>query len=734
MLSNWQLFGKSPLETNSIISDRWQKYNEAELENSFNYSKNSDFKKFRFYVEGLQCSSCVHLLEDFQKYCEEIIFSKINYGKQIFEVEAKKTISLGTICQSIEQLGYVPTVLKELSDYELAQKNENRNDLMRIGIAGAVAGNLMLFSVPIYAGLKDSLGFVFNWISFFIFLPLIFYVAVPFYKKSWASLMVRRINVDLMIVVALLAGFVFSTYSLIKNLNEIYYDSTASFIFLILLTRYLLKHQQNKVLTKNLFSNLFTQEVYEVIEMNKAHIMTFDHIKENQTFNVNKNQLIPCDAILLSEKSEFDLSFLTGEAYPQVRHRGEKILAGSRLLSSNSRLSSLNLAIQSQLANSLRHIDDSQNSHSEIQTLSDIISHRLTLAVFFIAGLFFVVTYQSLGFEAFKRCLALITIACPCAVAFGTPLAQSLGLKKAAQSGFYIKTETVFEKLNKIKKIIFDKTGTLTNSQLNLVQTIPIEICPEHKSIILGLEKSSMHPVALSLKSIWSDQKINDFSNVQEIAGMGVETSSHGCQYSLFKSMTTNNDNLLQVDFSIDHKKESSLFFKEEIKSEAYDVIHQFKNKGFQVKILSGDRYSRAFDISSLLKIDSCDVYAEQSAELKRQIIEKENPCLYIGDGLNDVQAMSAANVSFALKGAFETTFHISSIYAPKKDLNSISELIELAKKVHRTVKTNLFFALLYNGVGGAFALAGFINPLAAAVLMPISSFFITMHTVLRLK
>lgn len=734
LLSNWQIYGESPLEKKIVISDKWLKYNQVELEKTFNFSKCPVYKKFRFYIEGMQCSSCVHLLEDFPNYCEDITFSQVNYAKQTFVVEAKNSISLGTICQAIEQLGYEPTVLKESVDYESAKKNENRNDLKRIGIAGAVAGNAMLFSIPIYAGLNDDLGFVFNWISFFIFLPIIFYVAIPFYKKAWASLLVRRVNIDMMIVVALLSGFIFSTYSLIKNSNEIYFDSTASFIFLILLTRYLLKHHQNKLLNKSLFSDLFVNEVYEVQVINNLSYLTFDQIKENQLFYAKKNQLVPCDAILQSEKSEFDISFLTGEAYPQVRHQGDRILAGSRLLSVNSSFFSVGLAVDSHLAISLNRVDTSRNSHSAIQTLSDLISHRLTLVVFSIAGLFFILTYQSLGIEAFKRCLALITIACPCAVAFGTPLAQSLGLRKAAQKGFYITSETVFEKLIKIKKIIFDKTGTLTDSQLNLVSTIPAEISETHKSIILGLEKLSMHPVALSLKSIWANFAIKDIPEVCEIAGLGVEAIDHGRQYGLFKSYSDSKDNLLQVDFLVDHKKTSSLFFKENIKDEASDVIQKFQNQGFDIKILSGDCYSRALEVSQSLGISSDSVFAEQSAQSKQIVIQNENPCIYIGDGLNDIEALAEAEVSFALKGAFESTFQVSSIYAPQKDLNSISEMIDLSKKIHRTVKTNLAFALLYNGVGGAFALAGFINPLVAAVLMPISSFLITVHTVARLK
>ena len=150
--------------------------------------------------------------------------------------------------------------------------------------------------------------------------------------------------------------------------------------------------------------------------------------------------------------------------------------------------------------------------------------------------------------------------------------------------------------------------------------------------------------------------------------------------------------------------------------------------------MLSGDRRSRAIEVSKKLGIRPAFVFAEQSAESKKEIIKQQNPCLFIGDGLNDVPALSEAYVSFAIKGAFESTLQVSDIYAPKKNLKSILEIIGLSKKIHRTVQINLLFALLYNAIGGVFALLGMINPLVAAILMPISSFLITMHTAWRLK
>lgn len=734
LLSKWITNGELPLKSAVKVAPpavKWQKFNESALSHAFNLSGCPVFRKFRFYVEGLQCSSCVHLLEDFPSFCEDVISARLNFSTGIFDVETKNTLGLGSLCEFIEQLGYTPVPLKENSDLEAARKAENKSDLKRIGVAGALAGNLMLLTVPGYAGLTGPLGVVFQWLAFLVFLPVLFYVGLPFYRKAYTSLLVRRINVDMMIVVALWAGFASSTYGLILGTDNLYFDSTASFIFLILLTRYLLKHHQNRILnSQNIFAGLFEKEIYQV----GNERLTFDKIKENQNLHLQQNQLLPCDSVLSSTVADFDVSFLTGEAYPQKKHQNDRVAAGSRLLSPGARLMTTGSPEVSELAFALGKVELAKPGQNKLQTLADLFSHRLTLAVFAIAALFFSLTYHELGFEAFRRCLALITIACPCAVAFAAPLAQNLGLRAAAKEGFFLKSAEVFEKLGKIRKVIFDKTGTLTSSQLKLVKTFPPDISPENKALILGLEKHSLHPVALSLKSTWGDTETENIPDVTENPGQGVSAEYKGHQYSLTKAGGFDqNVNTMQADFSIDGRKIAYLYFEESLQPEANAVVEGFRHKEFDVMMLTGDRRTRALEVSRKIGIRPSFVFAEQSSESKKQLVTAQNPCLFVGDGLNDLPALHAAYVSFAIKGPFESTLQVSDVYAPKKNLHAVLEIFHLAKKIQSTVQMNLLFAVLYNSVGGILALSGYINPLAAAVLMPISSVLLTVHTVWRL-
>lgn len=730
-LYRWNSDGEAPVPAQPKASLKWQNYNNKGLLSRYNRSLDLSFNRFRFYVEGLQCSSCVHLLEELPQFCDKIIAVRVNYGERSLDLQAQTDMGLGDLCQIISDLGYVPQPLGLADQAIEAQRAEDKQDLKRLGVAAAVAGNEMLFAVPLYAGLEGQLALVFRWISFFIFLPLLLYSAQGFFKRAWSALRVHQLSVDMMIVVALTLGFVFSTFSLISGGQELYFDSTASFIFLILVTRFFLRKYQRRYLKKDILSEIYANELYELEDEQSSQLVSYDEIRAGQKLKIKYQQILPCDLQLKTLACEVDTSFLTGEAYPHKCHVGDVLRAGSRVLSENITGVAINNCKDTTLAQSLSDI--TLQKINRRQSLTDLVSHRLTLTVFSLAGLYFLFFFQSQGVEAFKRSLALLTIACPCAVAFGTPLAQGLGIRKALKKGFFVRTESVFEEIIKIKKIIFDKTGTLTSNDLKLLKVFPENIDEHEKSLILGLEQNSLHPVALSLKKAWPHIEPHHFLKAEERIGEGTQAVENGQIYQLGKAVQVQNENEMQVGFSINGQIRCYLYFEESIRPEAKRVIEKLYNMQADVKMLSGDLRPRALEAARQLGIRPSHVFSEQSADEKKLFIEKENPCLYAGDGLNDLTALKSAQVSFAVRGPFEATFQVCDVFAPKQNLYSLVEFIELSQQVQKVIQTNLLFALIYNSVGGVLALAGFINPLVAAVLMPLSSILITTHTVWRL-
>lgn len=734
LLFNWFDGSKNPLTTTLNLA-KWGHYQNPEIEAQFNLAEaGKNTKHFKFHLEGLQCSSCIHLLEDLPIFEPKIIKSKINFAKSVLEVEISEKMNLAELSATIESLGYSPTVFKELPDYEKAKRQEELSELKKIGVAAFVAANEMLFAVPLYAGLKAELATVFKWIAFVLFLPLLIYVASSFYKRAWSSLVTKRVSVDMMIVVALWGGFLLSTFSLVTGREDLYFDSTSSFIFLILSTRYILRFHQNKFIKKDLFVDMFKDQVYEVIKKNRSVYKVFSEVEQKDRVKLQQGQFLAFDAQLQSEKCLVDISFLNGESLPHSYYKGDVLLAGSTVLSADVEVECVQISKLTQLSKTLGQIEMLANDKIKYQTLTDIVSHRLTVVVFSVAALYFLLSYADLGYEAFKRSLALITIACPCAVAFGTPLAHHLGVRKALRNGFLIKAENVFEKISRVKKIIFDKTGTLTSSNLKMVRTFPVNLDEEIKSIILGLENNSLHPVALALKKHWNEVTPAKLDNSAEIIGRGVVGEYEGFNYELIKNYDEQNSNLIQVDFKMNGVAKAYLFFEEILRPESRAVIQDLYAKDYEVMLLSGDKRSRVLEIARKLAIRPAMAFSEKSFEDKAQFVSEQNPCIFVGDGLNDLTALKQAEVSFAVRGPFEATLQVSDIYAPQKKLSAVLEIIQLAEKVQTTVNGNLLFAVFYNATGGVLALMGFINPLVAAILMPISSLIITLHTVWRLK
>jgi Cu2+-exporting ATPase/Cu+-exporting ATPase len=240
--------------------------------------------------------------------------------------------------------------------------------------------------------------------------------------------------------------------------------------------------------------------------------------------------------------------------------------------------------------------------------------------------------------------------------------------------------------------------------------------------------------VALSLKKEWSDLPMTPISGVRDIIGSGVDAEYENDYYRLVKSPRTHQSDAIQVEYSVNGRVLAYLYFEEKIHEEAPALVSHFQKLEYDVMMLTGDHRSRAIPIAKEVGIRPAHIFADQSAESKKTFIESQNPCLYIGDGLNDLPALNAAFVSFAIRGQFDSTLKVSDIYAPQKNLTALLEIFDIAKKIQSTLKANLFFAVLYNTVGGIMALLGLIDPLVAAILMPISSVCITLHTVARLK
>lgn len=685
---------------------------------------------YLFFVEGLQCSSCVHLLEKLPEWHQGIRRARISFAESELSVEGERWLTPGDVGALVEALGYPCRPLRPTDGRDDLHRREDRDLLARLGVAGFCAGNLMLTTIPIYAGVGEPWRTGFHWLAFALFLPVLFYSAVPFYRGAWRALKTGRLHVDLPLTLAMWAGFALSTAAIWRGSDQHYFDSTAGFLFLILVSRWLLKKHQRQALRgleaeDSLLPTVVRAETSEGIVDRPAA-----SLKGGEILVVHDGETLPVDGRLLSDRAVIDSSLMTGEAVPRTYTAGMTVLAGEKNLHGMIRLEAAFAQKESRLQSVLRTIR--RQSLQESQTLSAFDrAARILLVTVFSLALLFPLAAPFLGLEwgeALRRSLALIVIACPCALAFGAPLAAALALAEARKKGILVKNADVFERLPAIRDIVFDKTGTLTKGRLKLAWQNPPEIPRHWKEVVLGLEMQSRHPIAFAFREAWSeDVKPSEaLRDVHEIAGSRVFGIFDGRMMCLRRSSA---DPLrLKVALEKDDVGIAEFEFVDELRDGIEKSVQDLQEQ-CRLHLLSGDTELRAQALGRRLGFSVARIRGGQSPEMKAEYVATLPSAVMIGDGGNDALALSRAAVGIASSGAMDLALRSASVYFLRPGLESLIELRRIALKMKTVNRRNLSFALAYNLAAGSAALCGWVNPLVAALLMPVSSMLIVLST-----
>lgn len=716
----------------------FKKYNDPryqyldQAENQKLYQLSSDRRVFKFFIQGIQCSSCVHLLEKIPDYYPECIESRLNMGTNELTIELSTLGQLSHVARLIQELGYEAEIIKSTEDVFEKIAKDLRQDLKRIAITGACAGNIMLFSVSIYAGVEGDILILFRWLNLILFLPVLFYSAIPFYKGAWASLKVKKVHIDLPITMALVLSSALSIYNLVTGSEEYYFDSTASFLFLILVARFFVKKTQQTFLAPNSLKQQIKTQTYI---NSQQQLVLPENIRAEDRITVSQDQIIPVDGILISSQALVDTSFMSGESRPYTFTKGMTLFAGYKVISSAIEIQCQQEAHQTRISQLMHESFQNLVEKSRFVNLADRLSQKLIVVVFTLAILFFAGYGYFFDFkEGFNRALALIVVACPCALAFGSPLTLAMAFKKARQKGISVRNPNVFEKLSQTQNIFFDKTGTLTDGHLKISYTWPDVIPDNLKSLILQLECISYHPVAFALRNEWNQfgSSSAELKNHQEILGSGVRAEL-GIDLYEIKSLSHNLlDDQTEMAIALYKNKEvlCRIYFEDHIRDESASIVSYLESQNKNCYLVTGDKKRKALVIGQACGVKKDHIYSDLYPEDKQEIISQHPNSLMIGDGVNDSLALSSSDVSVAVKGSAELALTSSDIFFLKSGLQPLIELFKIQKNIHATLIRNLTLSLVYNVIAGSLALAGLINPLWAAVLMPISSLLVILSTV----
>lgn len=699
----------------------------ASLRSSYGYGEG--LNQISFFVGGVKCGRCVHTLESLTESVPGPVSLRVDLNQKVARAEVDPTsLEFSTLAKAIEKAGFEPVPLAAESDADRLRRREDRMELIRLAVAAACAGNIMSFAFANYFGSSPEWRTVFNWLSFALYLPVVTFVAWPFYQGAWSSLKGRRLSIDLPMAVASAAGFLYSTVQLLRGRDDIYFDSLASFLFLILLSRAGQKRLQRKFLKPlDLGESLALLKVRKITNEGWSWTARAD-LKPNDKIRVEAEDILPCDAELVSEFAHVSTAFLSGEEKPKTYQAGGLIPAGARFLSGPVELKFIRPLEDTVFGRLIDQTNRADLRSARVMQISDLWAQRLLITVFTIAALFVALYWMISPEEALRRGFALIILACPCAMAFGTPLALSRAIKRASQFGFLIGDGSVFETLARAKSIYIDKTGTLTETDLALI-TDASSISSTDKSLLLALESRSAHPVAFALRKAFDDvSPASGVTNLTEKPGFGVRGVLDGKTYEFIKAPSLNSLNSVS-ELRRDGETLLRLEFRTAIKSGSVSAVNQLRGRGLNVYLLSGDNDLATRRLGSELGFKSDEIFGDQTPDDKMLKVKDAPDAVMIGDGVNDALALAAASVGIAVSNGTETAFRNAKVIMTSPGLSQIAKLFDLSLASLAAIKLNLRFSVVYNVVAGTAALLGFINPYVAALLMPLSSGLILFFT-----
>jgi Cu2+-exporting ATPase/Cu+-exporting ATPase len=695
------------------------------------YASGSERNQIHFYVEGIHCSRCVRKLEDLPFTTRGLKKLSVEIGRNLAHAELDlDQLRFSELAEKIARLGFRPIPLSEEVSVAQIEQVENRSEMIRLAVAAACAANIMIFSFATYFGADASLAPLFSILSFILYLPVVSYVALPFYRGAWSSLRQRQLSVDLPMAVASLLGFIFSTVELLRGRSDIYFDSLSGFLFLILVARWIQRRLQRRFLN--------SQELVGSFQLGRARLVngsgwtwaTMESLKAGDRILLQALETLPAEAELVSGGASFNLAWLSGESKPKAFTLGSTVPAGAQMVSSQAYLTVKKNLAATAFGQILDEVQRSNLSNNRIVSRADRWSQYLLMTVFSTAIIFVLAAYPFLGEEAIRRALALVILACPCAMAFGAPLGLAAALRKAQKQGLVVRNANVFENVLSTQTVFFDKTGTLTETDLELstsIEDIPLVF----RKIILGLENVSMHPIAFAFRrDLSTNYAIDIVDGAREVPGVGVSGYAFGRYYELRQQRVATE--AVSCTLFEDSRPVMDFHFRSRLKPEVRPTLDQLRARGLRVVILSGDQASVVEPLARELGFSLNDTYHSLDPQTKAFLVTREQKAMVVGDGINDSLALLKAHVGVAVSGGVEAALRSSDVYLTQPGLAGISQLFEVSEGTVSLIKQNLAISVIYNALGGTLALMGFVNPFVAAVLMPISSGFILLSTWLR--
>ena len=696
-------------------------------------------EKVSWKVDGMTCANCALTIN---KYLDKQGMQHIRVNPIDGDVsfELIQGVDKNTLKKGIDELGY--HVTDEASADKKIKKPFLSTNVQRLIFCLPFTLVLMLHMLESVIHIHWLMN---PWIQLTLCMP-VFLIGMRFFGRS-AIISIRNKMPNMNVLVALGALAAFS-YSLIGTLigqgeQYLFYETAATIITLVFFGNYL-EDASMQSTQRALKSLMKSQKVM-------ANMIAFDENHQEVIFPIENTQLkvgdlilirsgeqVPIDAKILWGDAHVNESLLTGESIPVHKKAKDNIIGGSILESGSLKAQVTATGDDTILSGILQLVKEAQGEKPPIQHLADKISSIFVPIVVGIAVVTFIGNYiylQSFT-DALLRSIAVLVIACPCAMGLATPAAIAVGLGRAARNGILFRNATSLENFRNIRQVVFDKTGTLTTGSFKLSNFKQIGTDEQaFKTIVFSLEKYSTHPIAVSIAAAFKEKQEIKWKSIEEVKGIGMKgidkdgNEYWAGSYKIASSLT--NESNHNVYILKNNQLIGWLDLEDEIRPESKEIIAHLKRLGLKTILLSGDRKEKCKKMQEKLGLD--EFIAEQSPEEKLNKIAaltKESPTAMVGDGINDAPALAKATIGISLSEASQLAIQSAQVVLMNSGLKKLPTALGLGKHTYITIKQNLFWAFFYNIIALPVAAFGLLTPTLGALVMGLSDVVLAINSV----
>lgn len=713
-------------------------------------------QKVRFQIEGMTCQACASRIEKVLNKKDFVESAGVNFASEEAQVtfDDSKT-SAADIAKIIEKTGYGA---KEKTEDALPQPEEAAHVSWRLWL-------LLAINIPFLIGMAGMMIGRHDWMippvwQFVLASIVQLWLAIPFYKSAWASIKGGLANMDVLVTIGTVSIYLYSVYMLFfsphaaHGMAHVYFEVGVMVIGFVSLGKFL-EHRTKKSSLNSLGLLLkLTPTQVNVQREGEWKQLPIDQVQIGDLIRANHGERIAADGIIESGSGWADESHLTGESNPEEKKAGGKVLAGALMTEGSVVYRATQLGSQTLLGDMMNALSEAQGSKAPIARVADKAAAVFVPTVVGIALLTFIVTWLIKGdwTVALMHAVAVLVIACPCALGLATPAAIMVGMGKAVKHGIWFKDAAAMEEAAHVDAVVLDKTGTLTEGkpQVAAVYCVPDSGFDEDDlyRIAAAVEQNAAHPLARAIVSAAQARGLDipTAQDAQTVVGAGITAEVEGvglvkagkaefAELALPKFSDGVWDIASIVAVSVDNKPVGAFALADALKTDTAEAIGRLKKHGIDVYIMSGDNQGTVEYVAKQLGI--AHAFGNMSPRDKAAEVQKLKAAgktvAMVGDGINDAPALAAANVSFAMKGGADVAEHTASATLMQHSVNQLADALLVSQATLKNIKQNLFFAFFYNILGIPLAALGFLNPVIAGAAMAASSVSV-LSNALRLK